>query len=204
MQRFDFRIFTVLGLVLAGTWQSALAGTPEPHSPPESTPDDPVVTQPSGSGRTDLAAAQETDNDPENASAIGSITKVKGKAYVLREGSELEADVGERLFEADAVRTADDGHVGIVLRDDSMLALGVSSEIKLKDYAFEPIDENYSLVTQLVKGTFSYVSGVIAKLSPDSVKMETPVGIVAVRGTKLFVWIDPSNAEKKGIREETK
>ena len=43
---------------------------------------------------------------------------------------------------------------------------------------------------KIFKGTFSYLSGVMGKLAPDSVKIETPVGMVAVRGTHFLVKVD--------------
>jgi len=41
----------------------------------------------------------------------------------------------------------------------------------------------------MVKGTFVYLSGVIAKLSPESIKLETPVGTIAIRGTRFAAKI---------------
>jgi len=40
---------------------------------------------------------------------------------------------------------------------------------------------------KMAKGTFSYLSGLIAKLAPDSVKLLIPDATIAVRGTKLLV-----------------
>lgn len=35
-----------------------------------------------------------------------------------------------------------------------------------------------------------YISGVIAKLSPDAVKVRTPVATVAVRGTRFLAKVE--------------
>jgi hypothetical protein len=41
----------------------------------------------------------------------------------------------------------------------------------------------------MVKGTFVYLSGVIGKLSPESIRLETPVGTIAIRGTRFAAKI---------------
>jgi hypothetical protein len=38
---------------------------------------------------------------------------------------------------------------------------------------------------RLVRGVAAYVSGRIAKLAPDSIRLETPAAIVGIRGTSL-------------------
>ena len=108
---------------------------------------------------------------------------------VIRDGAQLPARVGMRLFERDTLQTAKDGSVGVILRDDTTLSLGPSSELAMKEFLFKPSEEEYSLVANMIKGTLVYVSGVIGRLSPESVKVETPVGIVAVRGTKFLVKV---------------
>jgi len=46
-------------------------------------------------------------------------------------------------------------------------------------------------VLKVVRGVAAYVSGQIAKLSPDSVHLETPAAIVGVRGTTLVMRVVP-------------
>jgi len=43
----------------------------------------------------------------------------------------------------------------------------------------------------MVRGAAAYVSGRIAKLSPDAVRLETPQAIVGVRGTTLAIRVTP-------------
>jgi hypothetical protein len=45
------------------------------------------------------------------------------------------------------------------------------------------------LVLKFVRGITAYVSGRIAKLAPDSIRLETPAAIVGVRGTTLTVRV---------------
>jgi hypothetical protein len=47
------------------------------------------------------------------------------------------------------------------------------------------------MVLKFVRGAAVYVSGRIAKLAPDSIRLEAPAAIVGVRGTTVAVRVDP-------------
>jgi hypothetical protein len=123
--------------------------------------------------------------------AIGQIQTLNGAAYILRGTNTLPARAGEPIYSGDTIRTAKTGSVGIVLADDSSLSLGPESEIVLKDYLFNPKEGKFSFLTRMVKGTFAYLSGIIGKLSPDSIRLEIPDATIAVRGTRLLVKVEP-------------
>jgi hypothetical protein len=42
----------------------------------------------------------------------------------------------------------------------------------------------------MVQGTAVYISGIIAKLSPQSVRFETPNATIGIRGTRFLVKVD--------------
>ena len=48
-----------------------------------------------------------------------------------------------------------------------------------------------TICNQFVSGVATYVSGRIAKLAPDSIRLETPAAIVGVRGTTLAINVQP-------------
>lgn len=127
--------------------------------------------------------------DP-GAAIAGNIRVLRGEAYVLRAGQRLPLAVGTPVQVRDMLHTGPDGSLGLILHDDTALSLGPSSELALKEFQYQPNEGLLASVLGLVKGTLVYISGRIAKLAPASVRVETPVGIVAVRGTKLLVKID--------------
>jgi hypothetical protein len=120
---------------------------------------------------------------------IGSVHNVAGKVVVVRAGAEIKAEPGLRLRAGDILQTSTNGTVGIVLWDDSTVSMGTSSELQLTEFRFKPAQKDFSLVLRMVKGTFVYVPGRIAKLAPDSVRIETPGGLATVQGTKLLAKV---------------
>lgn len=127
-----------------------------------------------------------TPQAPPADEAVGSVKTVKGDARIVRAGQILPATVGTRLLLHDVLQTGPDASLGIVLRDDTAIALGPRSEIAIKDFTFEPAEGLFASVVSMVKGTMVYITGRIAKLAPGTVKVETPVGVAAVRGTKIL------------------
>lgn len=120
---------------------------------------------------------------------IGSIKTLEGAVEIIRQGSAVDPVAGTRLYGQDTVKTGHNGSVGIILRDDTILSLGPDSTLDMQEFRFDPHTKDYSLVCRMLRGTFIFISGVIAKLSPESIKIETPDGTVAIRGTRLAVQI---------------
>jgi hypothetical protein len=122
--------------------------------------------------------------------AAGHFQKLKGAASITRGSDVLPAVVGTPLYGGDTIRTAKASSASIVMADDSVLSLGPTSEMVLKNYIFNPKGGKFSFVTRMVKGTFGYLSGIISKLSPGSIQIETPDASISVRGTKLLVDVE--------------
>ena len=130
-----------------------------------------------------LAASPAFAQQPSNAA--GRIKISSGTAYIVRGGALVPAQVGQLVYEADGLRTGDNGRLGVTLKDDTRLSLGPGSEIRLDRFAYEPAQGQLGFVMKVVRGVAAYVSGRIAKLAPDSIRLESPAAIVGVRGTTV-------------------
>ncbi len=122
--------------------------------------------------------------------AIGYLKSAEGTTLVMRGEGTAPIAVGDPVFVADLLIVKGSGSMGITFIDNSQLSLGSGSQLKLTSFEFVPKEEKLSFVTELLKGTLLYVSGVIAKLSPDSVSVVTPVATLSVRGTKFLARVD--------------
>lgn len=138
-----------------------------------------------------LALAAATPALAQQPSAAGRIKVVSGAAFIVRQGATIPAQTGEVVFEADALRTGADGSVGVTLQDDTRLSLGPNSEVRLERFTYAPAAGGLGMVLRFVRGVTAYVSGKIAKLAPDSIRLETPAAIVGVRGTTLIFRVQP-------------
>jgi len=126
----------------------------------------------------------------QEGQGAGRVKVTSGSAFVVRQGQAIPATPGQVVLEADVLRTGADGRLGVTLNDDTRLSLGPASEVRVDRFAYGSADGGLSLVLKFVRGVTSYVSGRIAKLSPDAVRLETPAAIVGVRGTTLAIRVD--------------
>jgi len=134
-----------------------------------------------------LAAAPAFAQDP---AAAGRIKVASGSVFVVRGGAQMSVQAGQVVYQADVIRTGSDGHVGVTLKDDTRVSLGPGSEVHLDRFSYAPAEGQLALAMKVIRGVVAYVSGHIAKLSPDAVRIETPSAILGVRGTTLAIRVD--------------
>jgi hypothetical protein len=136
-----------------------------------------------------LVGAVSTPAGAQERPVAGRIKVSTGAAFIVRGGTPTPARIGQIVFETDSLRTGADGTIGVTLNDDTRLSLGPNSELTLERFTFAPADSTFGLVLKFVKGAATYVSGRIAKLAPDSIRLETPAAIIGVRGTTLAISV---------------
>ena len=135
-----------------------------------------------------LAAA--TPALAQQPAPAGHVKIVSGSAVIVRQNTTLPARPGDPVFATDALRTSADGTVGVTLQDDTRLSIGPSSEVRLERYVYAPGEGGFGMVLKFVRGVAAYVSGRMAKLAPDAIRLETPAAIVGVRGTTVAIRVD--------------
>ncbi len=120
----------------------------------------------------------------------GSVKIVKGGAVVHRGPQDIPIQQGMHLLVDDVLRTSADGRVGVILQDGTRISIGPATELKIKQFLYEPERGKFGLVLSLVRGVLTYVSGKIADFAPGTVSVETPVGIAGLRGTHFAVSLE--------------
>jgi hypothetical protein len=124
------------------------------------------------------------------ASPNGKIKTSMGNVVIIRGGEQIAMNTGDRLYQNDMIRTGADSSVGIIFEDNTILSLGPKSEIVIDEYVFAPREGKLSIMASLLKGTASYLSGIIGRQSPESVKFQTPDATIGIRGTKFLVKVE--------------
>ncbi|MCK9261382.1 MAG: FecR family protein [Azoarcus sp.] len=118
---------------------------------------------------------------------VGYVKTSSGTVVLVNDGQPVSVTVGTPVRIGDHLRTAANSSVGLTLRDNTMLSLGPDSELSIDEYLFEPTREELRLAARLLHGTLQFISGVIAKLKPEAVSIETPSATIGVRGTRFVV-----------------
>ena len=118
---------------------------------------------------------------------VALFKNVTGSMKIARNGELLDAQPGTNLFTSDKVVSGVGASAGIVFKDGTLLTVGASTEVHVRDYVFEPKTARYEFSVYLAKGSAIYSSGKIGKLAPQSVRIDTPTATVGVRGTRFLI-----------------
>jgi len=126
----------------------------------------------------------------QQPTAAGRVKIATGQAFIVRADQQIAAQPGQLVYDSDSLRTGADGTIGVTLKDDTRVSIGPASEVRVAKFSYGSADGSLALVLKVMHGVTAYVSGRIAKLAPDSVRLETPSAIVGVRGTSLVIRAD--------------
>lgn len=118
---------------------------------------------------------------------VATLKGVSGDISVARKDATLDAEAGTKLFISDRIVSGADSSAGLVFKDGTVVTIGPSADIQVRDYTFEPKREKYDFFIYLARGAAIYTSGMLGKLSPETVKVATPVATIGVRGTRFIV-----------------
>lgn len=139
-----------------------------------------------------LSPAAMAQTTPEQAPLAGdgrhgTFKTVQGDVTVVRGNTRSAAVVGGGLHGADRVLTGERSAAALVLKDGTMLSVGPDSVVDLADFQFNTTTHEGSLLVALARGSVRMVTGLIAKLKPEQVKVTTPTTVIGVRGTDFIV-----------------
>lgn len=131
-----------------------------------------------------LAMATDGSGSGHDA-GIGTIDDVKGEAVIIRAGLKIPASKGMTLKEGDIIETGANGSIGLIYADGTTIALGSDGRMVIDEMSYDPDAGTGKSVTEVVQGTFSFVSGGVAKLGPEAMLFKTPVVTIGVKGTTV-------------------
>lgn len=123
---------------------------------------------------------------------VGYVKTVTGDAWITTMGQRVKAELGTAVMIGSQIKTEPGASLGVTFRDNTVMSFGPDTEMNVDEYIYAPAQGQLKLVTQMVKGSLNYVSGLIAKLKPEAVAIKTPSGIIGVRGTQFLLQVEPA------------
>ena len=122
------------------------------------------------------------------AERAGFLKSVDGQVEVIdAAGLARPASPGDALAATEQVVTSDGAGAGVVLRDGTVLVIGPSSRLDLKEYSYDGTTHEGGMLVQLLRGSMRMVSGLIGKSHPEAVRVETQTATIGIRGTDFIV-----------------
>lgn len=118
---------------------------------------------------------------------VGTVQTVRGEAFVTTANARVRAAPGVAVYAGSQLTTSTQASLGVVFSDATVMSFGPDTTLTVDEYLFGSGKGINKLSTKLVKGSLNYLSGAIAKLQPDAVRIQTRTGTLGIRGTHLLV-----------------
>jgi len=116
----------------------------------------------------------------EEKRVIGKVKGTRGLVSILREGQTKPAFPNDKIYQSDTILTGSDGAIGILLEDNTLISMGPIGRLAMDKFKFAPAKNEYELRLHMMHGTFVYQSGLLGKLAPYAVELDTPVGRISM------------------------
>lgn len=130
---------------------------------------------------------------------IGHVRELQGGVAIRRGGGQPQPlYLGDPVYFGDEIETKAGGRVGVDFEDQSGWVISENSKLMINNFVYDPNNNlNNAAFYTAVQGMFSYVSGLIGKDSETKPKINTPVGIIGIRGTEFVSRRDPCSTTQE-------
>ncbi len=123
---------------------------------------------------------------PASAEPIGATLKVVNQVTAQFNRDTRSLIEGDGVSQDEVIAVAADALGELVFKDETKLALGPGSEVKLDKFVYDPDKTNGTIAVNLLKGTFRFMTGVATK---PTYEIRTPTASITVRGTIFDVYV---------------
>jgi hypothetical protein len=148
-----------------------------------------------------LAWGQNGSAQPQaglDASPIGKVLNATGSARLEHATAVVvqanlptsgigQVKVGDLVYRGDMIQTGADGALSITFADGTSFNVSSNARMEVNEFVYDPNSHSNSTLLSLSKGTFTFIAGNIAHTG--QMKVDTPVGIMGIRGTAPRVEI---------------
>lgn len=129
---------------------------------------------------------------------IGSVSEATGSVSVVHpDGVEEMLTNGSSIFQGDVLETGPDGSVSVIFVDDTVFSLDNDGRMVMDEMVYDPGTETGVFNAMVVQGVFSFVSGQVAKTSPDGMVVNTPTSTIGIRGSTVLGNAAAEGSENK-------
>ena len=128
------------------------------------------------------------------ANKAGQVQTIKGAVKATLEQASRTLSKGDDVFSNDLISTEPGALVEIKFVDDSKFLVGPDSEMQIDKFSYNKPNTENTMSTRFLKGTFRFVTGLIARYKPESMEVNTAVATIGIRGTAVAVEASANSA----------
>ena len=123
---------------------------------------------------------------------IGGVASARGAIFMTVPGGQqrIRLTPGTPVYANSRISTGPGAHLQVLLLDETQFTMGANSDMVMDDFVYDPKTSAGSVVANLSKGVFRFVTAKIARRTPDNMKVRVPTGALGPRGTEFAVALD--------------
>jgi len=125
------------------------------------------------------AGAQGTPGD-----IAGRIVRLKGAATAMQDAQPRVLKEGDAILRGDVISTGRGARLEMKMLDDAVMTLGEKTVFVVIDYTVGGSAPNAA--TRLIEGAFAATAGTIPKSPGGTMRIETDVATIGIRGTTVW------------------
>lgn len=114
----------------------------------------------------------------------GRIVRLKGAASAMQDAVPRPLKTDDPIFRGDVISTGRDARLEMKMLDDAVVNLGEKTVFVVIDYIAGGAAP--SVAMRLIEGAFATSAGAIAKAPGGSMRVETDVASIGIRGTTFW------------------
>ncbi|MDX1540119.1 MAG: FecR domain-containing protein [Geminicoccaceae bacterium] len=117
---------------------------------------------------------------------IGEVEEMAGTVTATRvDGTEVALAPGMPVFQGDVIQTGPEGKLSLLFADGTQFSLSPAARMVLDELVYDPDAGTGSFLLSVVRGAFVFITGQIAGTGPGAMEVETPAGVLGIRGTQV-------------------
>ena len=144
------------------------------------------------------------------AERAGIVEEVQGTAWA-QTGAEAPRKLVKDavFFVTDRITTEARSSVKLLFDDNTRFSIGNESELVIDRFTYRQADQANSFSSRVLKGTFRFVTGLLAREKPEDMEVNTTVAVIGIRGTQVIgettatsaviILLEPEDRSRKSI-----
>lgn len=140
----------------------------------------------------------------------GHVEKVSGTAWAqLGNEPRRQLEQGSPFYVSDTLTTEPESTLELQFEDKTRFFVGSDAEMAVEEFIFNSAEQENSFSSRILKGTFRFVTGLIAREKPEDMEVNTSVATIGVRGTQVIgeaaatsatiILLEPEDKSRKSI-----
>ncbi len=126
----------------------------------------------------------------------GRIEKLNGVVEaVAADGPARRLAAGASIASGERIQVGPNSSATLRFKDESVFDIGANGVLVVDRFEMGKKPEESSFGTTILKGTFRFVTGLIAKTRPQAMRVSLPVATIGIRGTHVVGEADATSAK---------